>query len=126
MGGIAHGEGVGQRIVEPQVAALHVRHAGGGLRRQPLIPLAAVEHLVGPVPAVVEILDEGQRQVADIRPERRHDRGALRLAPDRLAAGEDHRMRITEPAIWRNLRPGQAPLLGGLRESLVGAGEVIG
>ena len=71
---------------------------GGGLGRHPLVPVAAVEHLVRPVPAVVEILDEGQRQVADVGAERRHDGRAVGLVPDRLAAGQRHRMRIAEPA----------------------------
>ena len=61
---VADGERVGQRVVERQVRALHVRHGRGGLGRYPLVPVAAVEHLVRPVPAVVEILDEGERQVA--------------------------------------------------------------
>ena len=51
-----------------------------------------------PVPAVVEILDERERQVADVGAERRHDGGAVGLVPDRPAAGQRHRVRIAEPA----------------------------
>jgi hypothetical protein len=46
---------------------------------------------------VVEILDEGERQVADIGAERQHHVGAVGLVPNRLAAGQDRRMRIAEP-----------------------------
>jgi hypothetical protein len=46
---------------------------------------------------VVEILDEREREVvADVGPERRYDRGAVGLVPDRPAAGKRHGMRIAK------------------------------
>jgi hypothetical protein len=96
--GVTHGEGVSQRVVEGQIVAPHVRHARRGLGRQPLIPITAVEHLVGAVPGVVQVLDEGERQVANVRPEGRDHGGAVGLEPDGLAAGEDHRMGVAEAA----------------------------
>lgn len=74
-----------------------MRHTGRRLGRQPLIPVALVEHLLGPVPAVVEILDEGERQVAHVGAERGHDGGPISLVPHRLAAGQHDRVGIPEP-----------------------------
>jgi hypothetical protein len=58
---IAHGERISQRVVEREIGAVQVRHARGGLGRQPPVPVTAIEHLVRLVPAVVEIHHERQR-----------------------------------------------------------------
>jgi hypothetical protein len=84
--------------MEREVRTLHVRHAGRRLGRQPLIPVAAVEHLLGPLPAVVEILDEGERQVADVGAEREDHGGPVGLVPHRPAARQHGRVRIPEAA----------------------------
>ena len=60
---VAYGERVGQRVVEWYVPAFEVRHRGGRFGGYPLVVPALVERLVAPVPAVVQILDEGQAQI---------------------------------------------------------------
>jgi hypothetical protein len=50
------------------------------------------------MPAVVEVLDERQGQIADIGSERGHDGIAVGLEPHRLSARQGHRMRIAESA----------------------------
>lgn len=83
--GVADGEGVRERVVEGDVVAGQVRHRGRGLGGHPPVVPAAVERAVPVVPAVREVLDEGQAQVVGVGVEGQDVLRAVGLPPDRPA-----------------------------------------
>ncbi len=95
---VADRERVGQRVVERQVGARHVRHRRRAFRRHPLIAFAAVERLLRGVPVVRRAFEEGFAEIGDLRAVREHVARAVALAPDRAAIAQEHRARIAEAA----------------------------
>jgi hypothetical protein len=102
--GVADGERVGQRVVERDVLAAQVGHRDGGLLRlDPTVVVAVGERRVLAVPAVVDVLDERQPEVLEVRPEREDLVGQVLvlgrgLLPDGLAVAQRHRVRVAEAA----------------------------
>ncbi len=96
--GVAHGEGVGERVVKRDVVALQVRHGRAALRRDPLVVLAAVPGLVLIGPAVRQIDQKLRAEVRRVRVEGKHAIRAVRLVPHGLAVRQAHRAWVAEPA----------------------------
>lgn len=97
MVGVADGEGVGERVVEGDVLAGEVRHRRGALGRDPLVVPAGVEGGVPVVPAVREVLDEGEAQVVGVGVEGQDLlAGGVLLVPDGPAVAQGDGARVTE------------------------------
>ena len=101
---VANRECVGQRVVERNVVARHVRHRRGAFGRHPLVVQATVPCRVRGVPVVRQILQELQAEIRRARTERQHvarvsgDAFGERLIPHRVAGGECDGARVAKAA----------------------------
>ena len=99
MVGVADGEGVGEGVVEGDVAAREVGHGGGAFLRDPLVVVAFVPGGVGGGPVVGEVLKELQAQVGRTGMEGQHVAvAAVGLIPDGVAGGQGDGAGIAEAA----------------------------
>jgi len=95
---VADGERVGEGVVEWDVLPGQVGHCRGCLGRDPLVIKTVIESVVSAVPAVVQILQEGQAGVSDVRMERQNVLAASWLVEDAFAGRKRDRMGVAVTA----------------------------
>ncbi len=101
--GVADGEGVGQLVVQGDVAPVVVRHGGGGLGRDPAVHPAAAPGLGAAAPGVVEVADVLEVLLLRLGgvPDREGEDGPVGaggLFEDRAAGGELNGIAVAESA----------------------------
>ena len=99
--GVAHGEGIGERIVVGDIAPREVRHGGSAFVWHPLVVFAVVPGCMCTIPVVRQILQELQAQVRCAGMERQDVAigvAGVRLVPHALARGQLDRPWVAEPA----------------------------
>ncbi len=95
---VAHGETVGERVVEGDVVPGQMGHRRRRLGRNPAVVAPVVVRLVTTGPVVVEALEELHPQVVGGRVERQRLLARrIGLVPDGPAARQCHRARVAEP-----------------------------
>ena len=99
MVGVADRERVGERVVERDVLAGQVGHRAALLAGDPLVVLAVVPAPRGcRASRAARSWRNCRPEVVGVRVERQDVARAVRLVPDRLAAGQGHRARVAEAA----------------------------
>ncbi len=98
---IAHGEGIGQRVIERDVRALQMPHAQRALVRHPAVVLLPAGRILAAraFPVVVQALHHRRAGGARVQVEGQHGRAAiLALLPHRRAIAQPQRARVVEAA----------------------------
>ncbi len=95
---VADGEGIGQRVVERQVAARVIAHGERGLGRHPVVVFRVVPGAVRGAPAMVEVGHALGAGDAGVEVERQLVAAARRLLEDAVAVAQQERGAVVEAA----------------------------
>jgi hypothetical protein len=96
--GVANSKGVGQRVVERNIASDQMGHRGRSFIRHPLVVFTQVPGRVRGCPVMCQILNKLQSQIGGSWMERQQITIVVRLVPNRVAIGQVNYSIITKSA----------------------------